>query len=405
MKNSTSLQSIKKKIQALATKNISELVQVRRHLHQHPELSFQEIKTSKFIAQKLKEFNIPFKSGYVKTGIVAIIKGKNPAKKVIALRADMDALPIIEANNVSYCSKNKGVMHACGHDVHSASLLGTAKILQELRNEFEGTIKLIFQPGDEVLPGGASLMIQEGVLKNPIPKSIYGQHVFPSMEAGTVGFKKGMYMASTDELYLTVTGKGGHAAMPAEYINPIIIASEILLALNAEFMTYKSNKTAIPTVLAFGKVSANGATNVIPEKIAIEGTFRTMDEKWRKAAHIKMKKIASDIAKKRGGACIFEVRKGYPFLVNDESLTTRSIAYAIDYLGKNNVEELPLRMTAEDFAYYSQVMPACFYRLGTANKKKGITSGVHTPTFDIDEKALLVSSGLMAWMAINELSA
>ena len=225
------------------------------------------------------------------------------------------------------------------------------------------------------------------------------------MEAGKVGFKKGMYMASTDELYLTVVGKGGHAAMPAEYINPILIASEILLALNTKFMIPKKKGTAIPTVLAFGKVNANGATNVIPEKIFIEGTFRTMDEKWRKVAHIKMKKIAREIAVKRGGKCIFEVRKGYPYLVNDELLTTRSIGYAIDYLGKNNVEELPLRMTAEDFAYYSQVMPACFYRLGTANKNKGITSGVHTPTFDIDENALLVSSGLMAWMAINELSA
>ncbi len=405
MKMPSALQSVKTKIQALAIENLKEVIHIRRHLHQHPELSFQEIKTSQYIAQKLKEYGIEFKIGYVKTGIVAIIKGKNPSKNIIALRADMDALPITEENNVPYCSKNKGSMHACGHDVHSASLLGTAKILHKLRNEFEGTVKLMFQPGEEVLPGGASLMIQEGALKNPAPKSIYAQHVFPSMEAGKVGFKKGMYMASTDELYLTVVGKGGHAAMPAEYINPILIASEILLALNTKFMIPKKKGTAIPTVLAFGKVNANGATNVIPEKIFIEGTFRTMDEKWRKVAHIKMKKIAREIAVKRGGKCIFEVRKGYPYLVNDELLTTRSIGYAIDYLGKNNVEELPLRMTAEDFAYYSQVMPACFYRLGTANKNKGITSGVHTPTFDIDENALLVSSGLMAWMAINELSA
>ena len=393
--------SLKLKIQTLATQYLAETIEIRRHLHANPELSFQEFRTSDYIASKLKQLGIPYQQGIVKTGIVALIEGKNPTKKIIALRADMDALPITELNNCEYKSTNNGVMHACGHDVHSASLLSAAKILNELRNEFDGSIKLIFQPGEEKLPGGALLMIKEGVLENPHPKSIFAQHVFPSMEIGKVGFRSGMYMASTDELYLTVKGKGGHAAMPAEYTNPLLIASEILLELNKMFM---SNEQKIPTVLAFGKIVGNGATNVIPDEVKIEGTFRTMDEIWRKEAHRKMKMLAEDIAKKLNGSCEFRVELGYPFLVNDANLTTKARRAAEEYLGQENVEELPMRMTAEDFAFYSQLIPACFYRLGTGNKSKGITSGVHTPTFDIDERALEIGSGLMAWLAVCELN-
>src|ERR1035437_2800476 len=394
------MNNLKSKIQTLAKQNLSETIEIRRHLHTHPELSFEEYTTSDYIASKLKAYNIPFKQGIVKTGIVALIEGKNPAKKIIALRADMDALPIIETNDVEYKSKNIGVMHACGHDVHSASLLGAAKILNELKNDFEGTVKLIFQPGEEKLPGGASLMIKEGVLENPRPRSIFGQHVFPSMEVGKVGFRNGMYMASTDEIYVTIKGKGGHAAMPADYNNPLIIASEILLELNKVFMQ-KEQKA--PTVLAFGKIIGNGATNVIPDEVKIEGTFRTMNEAWRSEAHALMKKLAEDIAHQMAGSCDFRIDRGYPFLVNDENTTNRARAAAEIYLGKENVEELPLRMTAEDFAFYSQQIPSCFYRLGTGNKKKGITNGVHTSTFDIDEQALEIGAGLMAWLAINEL--
>jgi amidohydrolase len=388
------------KIKSLSKQYLSEIISIRRHLHAHPELSFEEFNTSNFIASKLKEYGIPFKQGMVKTGIVALIEGKNPSKRVVALRADMDALPIHETNACEYKSLNEGIMHACGHDVHSASLLGVAKILNELKSEFEGTIKLIFQPGEEKLPGGASLMIKEGVLENPKPQSIFGQHVFPSMEVGKVGFRNGMYMASTDEIYLTVKGKGGHAAMPSEYNSPILIASQILLELNNIFM--KQEQKA-PTVLAFGKIIGNGATNVIPEDVKIEGTFRTMDEVWRKEAHAKMKSLAEKIAKKMNGICDFRIEIGYPFLVNDEKTTTQARKAAEEYLGKENVEELPLRMTAEDFAFYSQQVPACFYRLGTGNKAKGITSGVHSSTFDIDEQALEIGVGLMAWLTVNEL--
>jgi amidohydrolase len=291
-------------------------------------------------------------------------------------------------------------MHACGHDVHSASLLGAAKILNELKTEFEGTIKLFFQPGEEKLPGGASLMIQEGVLENPHTQTIFGQHVFPTMEAGKVGFRNGMYMASTDEIYICVKGKGGHAAMPNDYNSPLLIASRILLELNKEFM---QKEQPAPTVLAFGKIVGNGATNVIPDEVNIEGTFRTLNEEWRREAKIKMKALAEKIAIEMGGTCNYVIENGYPFLVNDETITIRARAAAQEYLGKENVEELPLRMTAEDFAFFSQKVPACFYRLGTANKAKGITSGVHTATFDIDEKALEIGAGLMAWLAVNEL--
>ncbi len=391
---------MKEKIKSLAKSSLPEVIAIRRHLHANPELSFEEINTSNFISSKLKEYNIPFKQGIVKTGIVALIEGKNPTKRVVALRGDMDALPILEKNICDYKSKNDGVMHACGHDVHSASLLGVAKILNELKNEFEGTIKLIFQPGEEKLPGGASLMIKEGVLENPKPTSIFAQHVFPSMEVGKVGFRCGMYMASTDEIYVTVKGKGGHAAMTAEYINPLLIAAAIMTELNEGFIN-KEQKA--PTVLAFGKIIGNGATNVIPQEVKLEGTFRTMDEKWRAEAHLKMKNIADAVAKRMGGECDFKIENGYPFLVNDEATTKKARTAAEEYLGKENVEELPLRMTAEDFAFFSQQIPSCFYRLGTGNKSKGITSGVHTATFDIDEQALEVGVGLMAWLVLNEL--
>lgn len=395
------MHSLKLKIKEAATNYLSETIAIRRHLHAHPELSFEEINTSNFIVSKLKEYHIPFKQGIVKTGIVAIIEGQNPSKKIIALRADMDALPITETNHCEYKSKNEGVMHACGHDVHSACLLGAAKILNELKNSFEGTVKLIFQPGEEKLPGGASLMIKEGILENPTVTSIFAQHVFPSMEAGKVGFRNGMYMASTDEIYLTVIGKGGHAAMPSDYNNPLLIASAVLLELNKTFM--QQNHTT-PTVLAFGKIVGNGATNVIPDEVKIEGTFRTMDEQWRKDAHLKMKTIAETVAINMGGRCDVRIEHGYPFLINDEATTNLARKAAQEYLGKENVEELPMRMTAEDFSFFSQKIPACFYRLGTANKLKGITSGVHTSTFDIDEKALEVGTGLLAWLVINELN-
>jgi len=395
------MNGILEKIKELALTYKSEIIDVRRHLHQNPELSFKEFKTAEFVSKQLTKYGVEHQTGIVDTGIVGIIKGKNHKSKTIALRADLDALPIFEENTVSYKSKNEGVMHACGHDVHTSSLLGAAKILNELKDEFEGTVKLIFQPGEEVLPGGASLMIDEKVLENPVPNSILGQHVYTQLEAGKVGFRSGMYMASADEIYVTIKGKGGHAALPHANIDPIIITAHILTSLQQ--LVSRVMPPTVPAVLSFGKIEGLGATNVIPDKVELEGTFRTMNEEWRAVAHEKMKKMAEQIAGSMGGECDFRIEKGYPFLVNDEEVTEKAKTAAIEYLGKENVIDLDLRMTAEDFAYYSQVTPACFYRLGIRNEAKNITSGLHTSTFNVDEDALEVGSGLMAWLTLKEL--
>lgn len=407
--------SLKEKVKSLSEKYLSEITQIRRHIHANPELSFEEYNTSKFITGKLKEFGIPFQDGIVKTGIVALITGTNTSSNplprgttaCVALRADMDALPITETNKVDYVSTNIGIMHACGHDVHTSCLLGAAKILNELKSEFSGTVKLIFQPGEEKAPGGASLMIKEGVLENPKPAAIIAQHVFTDLEAGKVGFRSGKYMASTDEIYLTVKGKGGHAAMKGSYISPLLIASEILIELEKIFSMYPAGGgkgEGTPTVLAFGRMHANGATNVIPDEVKIDGTLRTMDEAWRKEAHGLIQQIATSKAKSMRGDCEVNIMTGYPALINDEQTTAKARKQAEEFLGKENVVELELRMTGEDFSFFAQKIPACFYRLGTGNVSKGITSGVHTPTFNIDESALQTGMGLMAWIALNQLT-
>jgi len=388
-------------IQKIAAKNFNEVVSIRRHLHMNPELSFQEFETAKYVASKLKEIGIQFQDNVAGTGLVGIIRGKRDNGKVVALRADMDALPIFEENSVDYKSKNNGVMHACGHDAHTASLLGAASILNEIKDNFEGSIKLIFQPGEEKLPGGASLMIKEGALENPKPQSVIGQHVMPLIPSGKVGFRSGIYMASTDELYLRIKGKGGHGAMPHLNIDPVLITSHLIVALQ-QIVSRTANPT-MPSVLSFGKVIANGATNVIPNEVYIEGTFRTLNEQWRSEAHQRMLDLAHQLVQSMGGSLEFEIRKGYPALINDEVLTAKSKANAINYLGAENVLDLDIWMAAEDFSFYSQVAPACFYRLGTRNESKGIISSVHTPTFDIEEESLKIGAGLMAYLAVKEL--
>ncbi|HEX3386676.1 MAG TPA: M20 family metallopeptidase [Mucilaginibacter sp.] len=390
----------KEKIQELSHNIFSEVVANRRHLHSHPELSFEEKQTSAFIAEKLDDLGLEYEH-MAGNGLVALIKGEKPSNKVVALRADMDALPITEANEVPYKSQNIGVMHACGHDAHTSSLLGTAQILTRLKNDFAGTVKLIFQPAEEKLPGGASLMIKEGVLENPKPQAVLGQHVMPLIDAGKVGFRAGKYMASTDEIYVTVKGKGGHGAQPQSNIDPVIITAHMLTALQTIISRYNDPKS--PSVLSFGKVIANGATNVIPNEVYLEGTFRTMDEAWRTDAHKKMKKMAEGIAEAFGGSIDFNIMKGYPFLINEPKLTAATRSHAEEYLGKENVVDLDIWMAAEDFAYYTQVADSCFYRLGTRNEKRGITSSVHTPTFDVEEDAFKISTGLMAYLALRQL--
>jgi amidohydrolase len=392
---------VRDRIKALAQDFKEEIILNRRYLHAHPELSFQETATAAFVVDQLQKMGITNIEEKANTGLVALISGRNPSRKTIALRGDMDALPITEESDVPYKSQNPGVMHACGHDVHTASLLGAAKILQTVKDDFEGTVKLIFQPGEELIPGGASLMIKDKALENPRPSGIFGQHVMPLIPVGKVGFRKGMYMASADELYITVKGKGGHGAMPESLIDPVLIASHLIVALQQVVSRNASPK--IPSVLSFGRVEALGATNIIPNEVKIQGTFRTLDEEWRAKAHGHMMQIAKGLVEGMGGTVDFEVRKGYPFLRNAEQLTQRAQDAAVAYLGRENVVDLDIWMASEDFSYYTQEIDGCFYRLGTRNEAKGITSGVHTPTFDIDEDALEIGAGLMAYIAICEL--
>lgn len=379
-----------------------DLIATRRYLHAHPELSFQEEKTMAYVSEQLTELGISHKNNVGGYGIVGLIEGTNPSVKTIALRGDMDALPIMEKNEVEYASCNPGVMHACGHDVHTTNLLGAARILNELKEHFEGTVKLIFQPAEERLPGGASIMIKDGVLENPQVETIVGQHVLPQMEVGKVGFRPGIYMASCDEIFITVKGNGGHGAQPNLTIDTVLVAAHIVVALQ-QVVSRRANPI-IPTVLSVGKIIGSGATNVIPGEVYMEGTLRTFDEAWRADAKQHIREIVEGVAKSMGAEVELRIEHGYPYLQNNDELTNRSIEWAKEYMGEENVEILPIRMTAEDFSYYTQIVPACFYRLGTGNIAKGITSSIHTPTFDIDEAALKIGAGLMAWLAFKQLS-
>lgn len=383
------------KIKALAKQYAPEFIGVRQHLHANPELSYQEFETSKFVQAKLKEFGIPFEI-MATTGVVGLIKGKNPDKKIVALRADMDALPINEENDVPYKSKNDGVMHACGHDVHTTCLLGAAKILNELKNEWEGTIKLVFQPGEEKNPGGASLMIKDGVLDNPKPASIFGLHVHPGLAIGKLSFRSGKVMASADELYITIKGKGGHAASPHLCVDPILIASHLIIALQQ--VVSRNNNPHNPTVLSITAFNGGTTTNVIPNEVKLKGTFRAMDEEWRFKAHELIRKITTDLVHSMGAEVDLLIDVGYPSVYNNEELHEVAKEKAITYIGNENVEETEKRMGAEDFGYYTQQIPGCFFRIGVMNEAKGITSGVHTPTFNIDENAIETGMGMMAWL-------
>ncbi|MFC2102675.1 M20 family metallopeptidase [Bacteroidota bacterium] len=393
------MSDLKTLITDLASRYLEETTGIRRHIHQHPELSKQEEKTAAFICSTLGSYGIPYTKGVAGFGVVGLIEGKNPKSRCIGLRADMDALPVVEQNNVPYKSLEAGKMHACGHDVHVSSLLGAARILNDLKDQFEGTVKLIFQPSEESYPGGAIEMINEGVLEKPDVLVVLGQHVMPTLDAGTVGFNPGPDMASTDEIYLTVKGKGGHAAVPQMVVDPIVIAAHIITALQQIVSRHADPDT--PTVLSFGRIIGEGRTNIIPDEVKIDGTVRTYDEAWRKEIHKRIESMATSIATGMGGSCDVRIAHGYPYLHNDEELTMQLESLAAEYLGQDRVVKLVRRMTAEDFAYFAQRVPSCLYRLGVRNEARGITSFLHSPTFDVDEKSLETGSGLMAWLTVN----
>ena len=389
---------IKKSIQDLAKRYANEFIIIRHHLHANPELSYKEFETAAFVQQKLSEWGIPFEVKAT-TGVIGLIKGKNPGKRVVALRADMDALPITEENEVDYRSKNAGIMHACGHDVHTTCLLGAAKILNELKEAWEGTVKLIFQPGEEKNPGGASLLIGEGVLEDPKPEKIFALHVHPGLEVGKLSFRNGMVMASADELYISIKSKGGHAAAPQFTADTILIASHLVVSLQQ--IVSRNNSPFNPSVLSITSFQGGHTTNVIPSEVKLMGTFRAMNEEWRFKAHELIKKQTIELVTAMGAEADIHIDIGYPFVLNDEALGNAARKKAEEYMGAANVEETELRMGAEDFAYYSHKIPACFFRLGAGNKAKGITSGVHTPTFNIDERAIETGMGMMAWLGAD----
>lgn len=389
---------LKEKIHQLAKQYAPETIDIRRHLHAHPELSYKEFKTSAYVQEKLQHMGIPFQVKAT-TGVVGMIRGKNPDTRVIALRADMDALPILEENEVSYKSQNEGVMHACGHDAHTSILLGASKILNELKDEWEGTVKLIFQPGEEKNPGGASLLIKEGVLHNPQPQAIFGLHVHPGLEIGKLSFRGGPSMASADEIYITVRSKGGHASTPQLTVDTILVASQLVVSLQQIISRNKNPFT--PSVLSICSFQGGYTTNVIPSEVKLTGTFRAMDETWRFQAHNLIRKMAKGLALSTGAEIDVLVDVGYPVVNNDENLYPLARARAEEYAGKENVSETEVRMGAEDFGYYTQEIPGCFYRLGVMNEAKGITSSVHTPTFNIDESAIETGMGMMAWLGAS----
>lgn len=382
------------KIKSLAKEFTADALAIRHHLHAHPELSYQEFETSAYIQRQLTEIGIPF-TVMATTGVVGLIEGRNPSSRIVALRADIDALPILEENQVPYKSRNEGVMHACGHDVHTSCLLGAARILYTLKNEWEGTVKLIFQPGEERNPGGASILIREGVLENPKPEAIFGLHVHPQMEAGKLSFRSGKVMASADEIYITVRGKGGHAAAPHLTVDTILVASQLVTGLQ-QIVSRRSSPFS-PSVLSICSFQGGYTTNVIPSEVKLMGTFRTMDESWRFKAHELIEQQARSIAESMGADIDIRIDVGYPNVYNHEGLHTIARELAESFMGKEHVGETELRMGAEDFGYYSQQIPGCFYRLGTGNIEKGIISGVHTPTFNVDESAIPIGMGIMAW--------
>lgn len=388
-----------KDIRAQIEQFFPDLVGIRRYIHANPELSFEEFETMNFVAAELDKLNIPYQKGIAGTGIVAHIEGKHPQKKCIALRADMDALPIVEANDIDYKSKNEGVMHACGHDVHTTCLLGAARVLVQYKDTIEGTIKLIFQPGEEKSPGGASLMIAAGALENPKPEAIFGLHVYPQLPAGTAGFRGGQYMASADEIYITIRGKGGHAALPQQTVDPIAVTAMVITGLQ-QIVSRKSNPLS-PTVLTFGKIEGGKTTNVIPDTVELMGTLRTFDEAWRRQAIQEIKTITTHIAEAYGATAEIDIPEGYPSLFNDPEITELAKIFAEEYLGKEQVNHLEMRMGAEDFSFYTHQAKGCFFRIGTNTNNEQYTLPVHNAHFDIDENALKTGAGLMSYIALQ----
>jgi amidohydrolase len=389
-----------REIQALSNEIFPEVVRLRRTIHAHPELAFEEYETARLVVETLQPLGVEIQTGIAQTGVVATLRGAMPGRTVL-LRADMDALPIHEENDLDFRSRHAGKMHACGHDAHTASLLGTAMILARLRDQLRGQVRLVFQPSEEKLPGGAQAMIREGVLEAangvPAPEVVFAQHVQPDLPVGMIGVRSGMYMASADELYITVRAEGGHAAAPHRLqADGVLVAAHIIVALQA--IISRHAPPDVPSVLSIGRVLAEGATNVLPGTVRLEGTFRAMDEDWRFRAHALIRRIVKHTAQAHGAEADIEIVVGYPALYNHDGPTALVREAACAYVGPDRVVELEPWFASEDFAYFLRERPGCFYRIGTGNPEKGITNGLHTPRFTIDEEALRIAPGFMAYL-------
>lgn len=384
-------------IKSLAARFNPDIVEWRRWLHQHPELSQQEHGTMAYVAERLRSFGLEPRTGIGGTGCMAFIRGGiDPDSRCIALRADYDALPLNEDTGLPYASENPGVMHACGHDMHTASLLGAARILCELREQLRGTIMLIFEPSEELYPGGARMMMDDGLFDERMPDEIYAFHCLPELDCGYVGMRKGKYMASTDELYWTVKGRGGHGATPHLSVDPILIASHIVVALQQ--LVSRNASPMMPTTLSFGKINGNGRTNIIPDEVKMEGIIRTFDEQWRLECHERIRRMSEGIAESMGGSCDLFIDYGYPYVFNDDACTQHVHDNAVDYLGADKVQWLDMRMTAEDFAFFAQKIPACYFRIGVHVPGTPF-SNLHRPNLIIDERSLGLAAGFVAYNA------
>lgn len=388
------------RIKALAEKGKERCISWRRHLHAHPELSFHEVETSSYIARQLHLLGFDQVMTVGDTGVLVTLEGSKKGKTIL-LRADIDALPIHEHSSASYRSTVPGVMHACGHDAHTSMLLLASQILSSLRSEWSGTIKILFQPAEEVIPGGALKVMADGILENPTVERAIGQHVFPALPIGKVGIRGGKFMASSDNFFITIHGRGGHAAMPELLVDPVLIAGHLIVALQQVVSRNRSPK--IPSVLSIGRVVADGSNNVIPDEVKLDGTFRTVDNEWRERALILLKKMATELCESMGAACTVEIARGYPYLHNDEVLAEEIKHSMVEFVGKDNVVDMDIWMAAEDFSHYSHRLPSVFYVVGVGNEVKKTTSGLHTPTFDIDEDVLPLGAGLMSWLALRQL--
>jgi len=388
---------MKEQIQLLTAKYQKYVVECYHHLHAHPELSFHEFETAHFIESELSKMGIPYRAGIGGTGILGKIEGRNPLKMVIALRADIDALPVCEEVEIPWKSTNENVMHACGHDAHTVSLLGAAQILKELRNDFEGTILLVFQPGEEKAPGGARLMLEDGVFDELEPELILGQHVSVDYPTGTMGFLSGMIMASADEIHVKIHGKGGHGALPHLCNDTVLAAAQTLVALQQ--VRSRLCHPLTPMVLTFGRFVALGAQNIIPNEVQLSGTFRTSDEKWRAEAKEHIRHIITETAAAYGCTAEIDIPDGYPCVVNNETITNKARTFASEWVGEPNIRTLEVRMTSEDFGFFTQKYPCTFYRFGVKGEVNANTGGLHSSTFQIDEKALETGMGGMAWLA------